>query len=294
MVRRASTEKFERISHIKSELVLHQADLLDQRSLVIAIESSRPSEVYNLAAQSFVPTSWAQPILTGEFTGLGVTRVLESIRQVDPSIRFYQASSSEMFGKVKSSPQNETTPFHPRSPYGVAKVYGHFITVNYRESYDMFAVSGILFNHESPRRGLEFVTRHISDGAARISLGLADRLPIGNLDAERDWGFAGDYVDAMWRMLQADAPGDYVIGTGIPHSVRDVCRVAFEHVGLDWERFVQVDPNRFRPAEVDHLMADFSRAREKLGWEPTMDFESLVRVMVDADVRRLKGGVVTA
>jgi GDPmannose 4,6-dehydratase len=294
MVRRASTEKFERISHIKSELILHQADLLDQRSLVIAIESSRPSEVYNLAAQSFVPTSWAQPILTGEFTGLGVTRVLESIRQVDPSIRFYQASSSEMFGKVKSSPQNETTPFHPRSPYGVAKVYGHFITVNYRESYDMFAVSGILFNHESPRRGLEFVTRHISDGAARISLGLTDRLPIGNLDAERDWGFAGDYVDAMWRMLQADEPGDYVIGTGIPHSVRDVCRVAFEHVGLDWERYVEVDPNRFRPAEVDHLMADFSRAREKLGWEPRMDFESLVRVMVDADVRRLKGEVVTA
>jgi GDPmannose 4,6-dehydratase len=294
MVRRASTEKFERISHIKSELVLHQADLLDQRSLVIAIESSRPSEVYNLAAQSFVPTSWAQPILTGEFTGLGVTRVLESIRQVDPSIRFYQASSSEMFGKVRSSPQNETTPFHPRSPYGVAKVYGHFITVNYRESYDMFAVSGILFNHESPRRGLEFVTRHISDGAARISLGLADRLPIGNLDAERDWGFAGDYVDAMWRMLQADEPGDYVVGTGIPHSVRDVCRVAFEHVGLDWERYVEVDPNRFRPAEVDHLMADFSCAREKLGWEPRMDFESLVRVMVDADVRRLKGEVVTA
>jgi GDPmannose 4,6-dehydratase len=294
MVRRASTEKFERISHIKSQLTLHQADLLDQRSLVIAIESSRPSEVYNLAAQSFVPTSWAQPILTGEFTGLGVTRVLESIRQVDPSIRFYQASSSEMFGKVKSSPQNETTPFHPRSPYGVAKVYGHFITVNYRESYDMFAVSGILFNHESPRRGLEFVTRHVSDGAARISLGLADRLPIGNLDAERDWGFAGDYVDAMWRMLQADEPDDYVIGTGIQHSVRDVCRVAFEHVGLDWERYVEVDPKRFRPAEVDHLMADFSRAREKLGWEPSMQFGSLVRMMVDADVRRLKGEVVTA
>jgi GDPmannose 4,6-dehydratase len=294
MVRRASTEKFERISHIKSQLILHQADLLDQRSLVIAIESSRPSEVYNLAAQSFVPTSWAQPILTGEFTGLGVTRVLESIRQVDPSIRFYQASSSEMFGKVKSSPQNEATPFHPRSPYGVAKVYGHFITVNYRESYDMFAVSGILFNHESPRRGLEFVTRHVSDGAARISLGQADRLPIGNLDAERDWGFAGDYVDAMWRMLQADEPDDYVIGTGIQHSVRDVCRVAFEHVGLDWERYVEVDPKRFRPAEVDHLMADFSRAREKLEWEPSMDFASLVRVMVDADVRRLKGEVVTA
>jgi len=294
MVRRASTEKFERISHIKSQLILHQADLLDQRSLVIAIESSRPSEVYNLAAQSFVPTSWAQPILTGEFTGLGVTRVLESIRQVDPSIRFYQASSSEMFGKVKTSPQNEVTPFHPRSPYGVAKVYGHFITVNYRESYDMFAVSGILFNHESPRRGLEFVTRHVSDGAARISLGLADRLPIGNLDAERDWGFAGDYVEAMWRMLQADEPDDYVIGTGIQHSVRDVCRVAFEHVGLDWERYVEVDPKRFRPAEVDHLMADFSRAREQLGWEPSMQFASLVRMMVDADVRRLKGEAVTA
>ncbi|CAN5897884.1 GDP-mannose 4,6-dehydratase [soil metagenome] len=294
MVRRASTEKFERISHIKSELVLHQADLLDQRSLVIAMEDSRPSELYNLAAQSFVPTSWAQPILTGEFTGLGVTRVLESIRQVDPSIRFYQASSSEMFGKVRTSPQNEATPFHPRSPYGVAKVYGHFITVNYRESYDMFAVSGILFNHESPRRGLEFVTRHVSDGAARISLGLADRLPIGNLDAERDWGFAGDYVDAMWRMLQADEPSDYVIGTGIQHSVRDVCRVAFEHVGLEWESYVEIDPSRFRPAEVDHLMADFSRARDQLGWEPTMEFESLVRMMVDADVRRLKGEVVTA
>jgi GDPmannose 4,6-dehydratase len=294
IVRRASTEKFERISHIKSRLVLHQADLLDQRSLVLAIESSHPSEVYNLAAQSFVPTSWAQPILTGEFTGLGVTRVLESIRQVDPSIRFYQASSSEMFGKVKASPQNETTPFHPRSPYGVAKVYGHFITVNYRESYDMFAVSGILFNHESPRRGLEFVTRHVSDGAARISLGLAKRLPIGNLDAERDWGFAGDYVDAMWRMLQKDDADDYVIGTGIPHSVRDVCRAAFEHVGLDWERHVDVDPDRFRPAEVDHLMADSARARDELGWDPSMQFVDLVRMMVDADVRRLKGEVVTA
>jgi GDPmannose 4,6-dehydratase len=294
VVRRASTEKFERISHIKSQLTLHQADLLDQRSLVLAIESSQPSEVYNLAAQSFVPTSWAQPILTGEFTGLGVTRVLEAIRQVDPSIRFYQASSSEMFGKVETSPQNETTPFHPRSPYGVAKVYGHFITMNYRESYDMFAVSGILFNHESPRRGLEFVTRHISNGAARISLGLADRLPIGNLDAERDWGFAGDYVDAMWRMLQRDEPDDYVIGTGIPHLVRDVCRAAFEHVGRDWERHVEVDPDRFRPAEVDHLMADSSRARDELGWEPSMEFENLVRMMVEADVRRLKGEAVTA
>jgi GDPmannose 4,6-dehydratase len=292
-VRRASTEKFDRISHIKPDLVFHQADLLDQRSLVMAIESSRPSEVYNLAAQSFVPTSWSQPILTGEFTGLGVTRVLESIRQVDPSIRFYQASSSEMFGKVRTSPQNETTPFHPRSPYGVAKVYGHFITVNYRESYDMFAVSGILFNHESPRRGLEFVTRHVSDGAARISLGLAKRLPIGNLDAERDWGFAGDYVDAMWRMLQQDVPRDYVIGTGIPHSVRDVCRVAFEHVGLDWDDHVDVDPDRFRPAEVDHLTADSSRARDDLGWEPSVRFEDLVRMMVDADLRRLKGEAVT-
>jgi len=294
IVRRASTEKFDRISHIKSRLNLHQADLLDQRSLVLAIEESRPAEVYNLAAQSFVPTSWAQPILTGEFTGLGVTRVLESIRQVDPSIRFYQASSSEMFGKVRTSPQDESTPFHPRSPYGVAKVYGHFITVNYRESYDMFAVSGILFNHESPRRGLEFVTRHVSDGAARISLGLADRLPIGNLDAERDWGFAGDYVDAMWRMLQRDEPRDYVIGTGIPHSVRDVCRVAFEHLGLDWESHVEVDRGRFRPAEVDHLTADYSRAREELRWEPVVGFEELVRMMVDADVRRLKGEVITA
>jgi GDPmannose 4,6-dehydratase len=294
VVRRASTEKFDRISHIKSELHLHQADLLDQRSLVLAIEAARPAEVYNLAAQSFVPTSWAQPILTGEFTGLGVTRVLESIRQVDPSIRFYQASSSEMFGKVKTSPQDESTPFHPRSPYGVAKVYGHFITVNYRESYDMYAVSGILFNHESPRRGLEFVTRHVSDGAARIALGLADKLPMGNLDAERDWGFAGDYVDAMWRMLQRDEPRDYVIGTGIPHSVRDVCRIAFEHVGLDWEAHVEVDPGRFRPAEVDHLTADNSRAREELPWEPVVQFEELVRMMVDADVRRLKGEAVTA
>jgi GDPmannose 4,6-dehydratase len=294
IVRRASTEKFDRISHIKSELHLHQADLLDQRSLVLAIEASRPAEVYNLAAQSFVPTSWAQPILTGEFTGLGVTRVLESIRQVDPSIRFYQASSSEMFGKVKTSPQDESTPFHPRSPYGVAKVYGHFITVNYRESYDMYAVSGILFNHESPRRGLEFVTRHVSHGAARIALGLANGLPIGNLDAERDWGFAGDYVDAMWRMLQREEPRDYVVGTGIPHSVRDVCRVAFEHVGLDWESYVEVDPGRFRPAEVDHLTADYSRAREELGWEPVVQFEELVRMMVDADVRRLKGEAVTA
>ena len=294
VVRRASTEKFDRISHIKSALHLHQADLLDQRSLVLAIEAARPAEVYNLAAQSFVPTSWAQPILTGEFTGLGVTRVLESIRQVDPSIRFYQASSSEMFGKVKTSPQDESTPFHPRSPYGVAKVYGHFITVNYRESYDMYAVSGILFNHESPRRGLEFVTRHVSDGAARIALGLADKLPMGNLDAERDWGFAGDYVDAMWRMLHRDEPRDYVIGTGIPHSVRDVCRVAFEHVGLDWEAHVEVDPGRFRPAEVDHLTADNSRAREELRWEPVVQFEELVRMMVDADVRRLKGEAVTA
>jgi GDPmannose 4,6-dehydratase len=288
VVRRASTEKFERVAHLKKDLVLHQADLLDQLSLISALEAARPHEVYNLAAQSFVPTSWSQPLLTGEFTALGVTRVLEAIRQVDLGIRFYQASSSEMFGKVRTSPQNEETPFYPRSPYGVAKVYGHFITVNYRESYDLYAVSGILFNHESPRRGLEFVTRHVSDGVARIALGLADHLPIGNLDAERDWGFAGDYVDAMWRMLQRDEPRDYVVGTGVAHSVRDLCRVACEHVGLDWEACVRVDPTRLRPAEVDHLLADSGRAREDLGWVPTVHFEELIRMMVDADLRRLE------
>jgi len=294
VVRRASTEKFDRIAHIKDQLTLHQADLLDQRSLVLAIESARPHELYNLAAQSFVPTSWAQPILTGEFTALGVTRVLESIRQVDPGIRFYQASSSEMFGKVKTSPQNEETPFYPRSPYGVAKVYGHFITVNYRESYDLYAVSGILFNHESPRRGLEFVTRHVSHGVARIALGMGTELPLGNLDAERDWGFAGDYVEAMWKMLQRDAPEDFVVGTGVTHSVRELCEIAFGHVGLDWREHVKVDPGRLRPAEVDHLRADPSKARELLDWKPTVAFEDLVTMMVDADLRRLRGEAVPA
>jgi GDPmannose 4,6-dehydratase len=288
IVRRASTEKFERIAHIKDRVALHQADLLDQLSLLSVIGEVRPDEIYNLAAQSFVPTSWSQPLLTGEFTALGVTRMLEAIRHVDPSIRFYQASSSEMFGKVKETPQNEKTPFYPRSPYGVAKVYGHFITVNYRESYDLFAVSGILFNHESPRRGLEFVTRHVTDGVARIALGLADELPIGNLDAERDWGFAGDYVVAMWRMLQSDAPVDYVVGTGKTHSVRTLCRVAFEHAGLDWEDHVRVDASRFRPAEVDHLRADPTRARTELGWSPSVCFEKLVKMMVDADLARLR------
>jgi GDPmannose 4,6-dehydratase len=289
VVRRASTEKFERIAHIKDRLILHQADLLDHRSLVVAIQDARPQELYNLAAQSFVPTSWSQPILTGEFTALGVARVLESIRQVDPSIRFYQASSSEMFGKVRTTPQNEHTPFYPRSPYAVAKAYGHFITVNYRESYDMFAVSGILFNHESPRRGLEFVTRHVSHGVARIALGLAAELPIGNLEAERDWGFARDYVEAMWKMLQLDEPEDFVIGTGVTHSVRDVCEAAFRHVGLDPQGHLRVDPRRFRPAEVDRLRADATKAREVLGWAPKVGFEELVTMMVDADMRRLQG-----
>jgi len=288
IVRRASTEKFERIAHFKDRVMLHQADLLDQLSLLSVIGAVRPDEIYNLAAQSFVPTSWSQPLLTGEFTALGVTRMLEAIRHVDHSIRFYQASSSEMFGKVKETPQNETTPFYPRSPYGVAKVYGHFITVNYRESYNLFAVSGILFNHESPRRGLEFVTRHVTDGVARIALGLAEELPIGNLDAERDWGFAGDYVVAMWRMLQSDAPVDYVVGTGKTHSVRTLCRVAFEHAGLDWEDHVRVDASRFRPAEVDHLRADPTRARIELGWSPSVSFEELVKMMVDADLARLR------
>jgi GDPmannose 4,6-dehydratase len=288
IVRRASTEKFERIAHIKDRVTLHQADLLDQLSLLGVIGEVRPREVYNLAAQSFVPTSWSQPLLTGEFTALGVTRMLEAIRHVDPSIRFYQASSSEMFGKVGETPQNERTPFYPRSPYGVAKVYGHFITVNYRESYDLFAVSGILFNHESPRRGLEFVTRHVTHGVARIALGLADELPIGNLDAERDWGFAGDYVVAMWQMLQSEAPVDYVVGTGKTHSVRTLCRIAFEHAGLDWEDHVRVDASRFRPAEVDHLRADPARARAELGWAPGVGFEDLVRMMVDADLARLR------
>jgi GDPmannose 4,6-dehydratase len=287
MVRRASTESFERISHVVDRITLVQGDLLDQLSLVGVIQDSRPAEVYNLAAQSFVPTSWRQPVLTAEFTGIGVTRMLEAIRTVDPSIRFYQASSSEMFGKVREVPQTELTPFYPRSPYGVAKAYGHFITVNYRESYGLHAVSGILFNHESPRRGLEFVTRKISDGAARIKLGLAKELRLGNLDAQRDWGFAGDYVRAMWQMLQHDEPLDYVVATGREHSVRDFVEAAFAHAGLDPEKHVVVDQRFVRPAEVDHLVGDSSRARKELGWEPKVSFRELVEMMVDADLERL-------
>jgi GDPmannose 4,6-dehydratase len=289
MVRRSSTENFERIGHLTDQLTLVQADLLDQSSLVEALEQAQPSEVYNLGAQSFVPTSWRQPVLTAEFTAVGVTRILEAVRRVDPSIRFYQASSSEMFGKVREVPQNEQTPFYPRSPYGVAKVYGHFITVNYRESYGLYAVSGILFNHESPRRGLEFVTRKISDGVARIKLGLANELRLGNLDSKRDWGFAGDYVEAMWLMLQANEGDDYVIATGEEHSVRECVEIAFEHVGMDFDRHVIVDPAFLRPAEVDHLVGDASKARERLGWEPRVSFKELVEVMVDADLERLSG-----
>jgi len=287
MVRRSSTENFERIAHLVDRVTLLQADLFDQPSLVGAIEESRPVEVYNLAAQSFVPTSWKQPVLTAEFTAVGVTKMLEAVRRVDPSIRFYQASSSEMFGKVGEVPQNEKTPFYPRSPYGVAKVYGHFITVNYRESYGLYAVSGILFNHEGPRRGLEFVTRKISDGVARIKLGLADELRLGNLDAKRDWGYAGDYVEAMWLMLQPDEADDYVIATGEEHSVREFAEIAFEHAGLDMDKHVVVDPEFLRPAEVDHLVGDPAKARTKLDWEPRVSFRELVEMMVDADVDRL-------
>jgi GDPmannose 4,6-dehydratase len=287
MVRRASTENFERIDHLTERIKLVQADLLDQSSLVEALEEARPSELYNLGAQSFVPTSWKQPVLTAEFTAVGVTRMLEAVRRVDPNIRFYQASSSEMFGKVREVPQNEQTPFYPRSPYGVAKAYGHFITVNYRESYGLFAVSGILFNHESPRRGLEFVTRKISDGVARIKLGLGDELRLGNLDAKRDWGFAGDYVEAMWLMLHSDEAEDYVVATGQEHSVREFVEIAFDHVGLDVDRHVIVDPEFLRPAEVDHLVGDAAKARGQLGWEPQVSFRELVELMVDADVERL-------
>src|SRR6185503_18148576 len=268
LVRRASTENFERIEHLRERLQLVQGDLLDQTSLLEALEESRPDEVYNLAAQSFVPTSWNQPVLTGEFTALGVTRLLEAVRRFAPKIRFYQASSSEMYGKVQKTPQSETTSFYPRSPYGVAKVYGHWITVNYRESYNLFACSGILFNHESPRRGIEFVTRKVTDAVARIKLGRARELRLGNLDARRDWGFAGDYVDAMWRMLQQPTPQDYVIGTGETHSVRELVEVAFEHVGLDYQQYVVSDPRYYRPAEVDLLLADPSKARAELGWAP--------------------------
>jgi GDPmannose 4,6-dehydratase len=288
MTRRSSTVTIERIAHLMDRIEIVQGDLLDQNSLAEAIRQAHPTEVYNLAAQSFVPTSWNQPVLTGEFTALGVTRLLEAVRQVDPAIRFYQASSSEMFGKATEVPQHELTRFHPRSPYGVAKVYGHWITVNYRESYGVHAVSGILFNHESPRRGLEFVTRKISDGAARIKLGLAEQLPLGNLEAKRDWGFAGDYVRAMWMMLQEPEPDDYVIATGQTHSVREFCEIAFGHLGLDHRDHVVVDPALVRPAEVDLLVGDASRARERLGWVPTVTFRELVEMMVDEDLARLE------
>jgi len=288
MVRRSSEEKFERIAHLRERLELHQGDLLDQYSLASLLVTIRPSEVYNLAAQSFVPTSWNQPVLTGEFTALGVTKMLEVIRHNLPETRFYQASSSEMFGKVKEVPQTEATPFYPRSPYGVAKAYGHFITVNYRESFNLFAVSGILFNHESPRRGLEFVTRKVTYGAARVKLGMQETLALGNLDARRDWGFAGDYVDAMWRMMQADSPGDYVIATHETHTVRELCEIAFERVGLNFEKHVVIDPALVRPAEVDLLIGDPTRARQRLGWEPRVRFRELVEMMVDADLARLR------
>jgi GDPmannose 4,6-dehydratase len=287
MVRRSSTENFDRIDHLTDRITLVQADLLDQSSLVEALEEARPTELYNLGAQSFVPTSWKQPVLTAEFTAVGVTRLLEAVRRVDPDIRFYQASSSEMFGKVREAPQNERTPFYPRSPYGVAKVYGHFITVNYRESYGLYAVSGILFNHESPRRGLEFVTRKISDGVARIKLGLADELRLGNLDAKRDWGFAGDYVEAMWLMLQAHEPEDYVIATGDEHSVQGFAEIAFAHAGLDSKQYVKTDPEFLRPAEVDHLVGDATKSREQLSWQPRASFKDLVEMMVEADLERL-------
>ncbi len=287
MVRRSSTENFERIGHLRTKIELRQADLLDQLSIIDLIKQARPHEVYNLAAQSFVPTSWVQPVLTGEFTAMGVTRMLEAIRLVDRKIRFYQASSSEMFGKVQEVPQTERTPFYPRSPYGVAKVYGHWITVNYRESYDLFACSGILFNHESPRRGKEFVTRKISHAVASIKKGLQKEVRLGNLSAKRDWGFAGDYVRAMWLMLQQKAPDDYVVSTGEGHSVREFCEIAFDHVGLDWKKYVVVDREFFRPAEVNTLCGNPAKARRKLGWRPEVGFPELVRMMVDADLKRL-------
>jgi GDPmannose 4,6-dehydratase len=286
VVRRTSHDSYERIGHLLDRIHIVAADLLDQHSLTTVVRDAKPDEVYNLAAQSFVPTSWNQPVLTGEFTALGVTRLLEAIRLAHPAARFYQASSSEMFGKACETPQRETTPFYPRSPYGVAKVYGHWITVNYRESYGLFAVSGIVFNHESPRRGLEFVTRKVSHGVARIVKGKEAGLALGNLDARRDWGFAGDYVDAMWRMLQQPTPSDFVVGTGETHSVRELCELAFAHVGLDWQRYVRVDPRFTRPAEVDTLQADPSRARRELGWTPHTSFTDLVHMMVDADLER--------
>jgi GDPmannose 4,6-dehydratase len=288
LVRRASVEKYERIGHILDKITLLQGDLLDQNSLIEAVKRADPDEVYNLAAQSFVPTSWNQPVLTAEFTAVGVTRILEAIRLIRKDIRFYQASSSEMIGQSGQIPQNENTPFHPRSPYGVAKIYGYWITVNYRESYDMFNCNGILFNHESPRRGLEFVTRKVTDGVARIKLGLASELFLGNLDAKRDWGFAGDYVKAIWLMLQQESPDDYVIGTGQVHSVRELCELAFGYAGLNYEDYVKVDKSFYRPAEVDLLVADASKAKRVLGWKPTVSFKELIEMMVDADIERLK------
>ncbi|HPO12618.1 MAG TPA: GDP-mannose 4,6-dehydratase [Candidatus Hydrogenedentes bacterium] len=291
VVRRSSTETFERIAHIKDRIKLLQADLTDQVSIIEAVGDTKPAEIYNLAAQSFVPTSWKQPILTGDVTALGVTRLLEAVRVLDRSIRFYQASSSEMFGHVRETPQTEQTPLYPRSPYGVAKCYGHWITVNYRESYDMFACGGILFNHESPRRGLEFVTRKVTDGAARIKLGLMDALYLGNLDSKRDWGFAGDYVRAMWLMLQQKEPDDYVICSGATHTVREMCEVAFSRVGLDYRDHVKVNPDFYRPAEVHLLLGDCSKAKAKLGWKPEYSFEELIHMMVDADMARVKNEI---
>jgi GDPmannose 4,6-dehydratase len=288
MIRRSSAPNLWRIRHLVDRIVLKPADLLDQLSLLRLVDEVRPTEVYNLAAMSFVPASWDQPMLTGEFNAQGVTRLLDAIRQVDPGIRIYQASSSEMFGKVRQVPQNEQTPFYPRSPYGVSKVFAHYITVNYRESYNLFAVSGMLFNHESPRRGLEFVTRKVSDGVARIKLGLTDTLSIGNLDAQRDWGFAGDYVRAMWLMLQQDHPDDYVVATGVSHSVRELIEIAFARVGLDWQTHVRQDPALLRPAEVDHLLGDPTKARAELGWTPSVNFKQLVEMMVDADLAVLR------
>jgi len=291
LVRRSSTETFQRLAHIRDDLTLHTGDLLDQRSLVDVLRETKPEEIYNLAAMSFVAASWNQPVLTAEFTGVGVTRMLEAMRETVPEARFYQASSSEMFGKVLEVPQTEATPFYPRSPYGVAKAYGHFITVNYRESYDLFACSGILFNHESPRRGLEFVTRKVTHGAAAIKLGLQEKLMLGNLDAERDWGYAKDYVEAMWLMLQQDEPDDYVIATNEAHSVRELVDISFDHVGLDPAEYVGHDERYMRPAEVDHLIGDYAKAKEQLGWEPRTSFEDLVRMMVDADLEMLERGV---
>ena len=290
VVRRLSVPNHERIKHLGDQVELRSADLLDQLSLMRLLDDFCPTEFYNLAAMSFVPASWDQPLLTGEFNSMGVARVLEAIRQVDPSIRFYQASSSEMFGKVREVPQSETTPFYPRSPYGVSKVFAHYLTVNYRESYGMFATSGILFNHESPRRGLEFVTRKVSYGVAKIKLGLSDKLSLGNLQAERDWGFAGDYVEAMWLMLQQDQPNDYVVATGVSHSVQELVEVAFAHAGLDWHDYVQIDQKLHRPAEVDRLVGNSSKARTDLKWEPTVDFKKLIEMMVDADLERLTKG----